>query len=100
MGCGCLLLLASGISPRLAVFLMWIFTDRLSIALDSFWIGLAGFLVLPWTTFVYAAAYSPVDGVSGLGVALVVFAFIVDVASWFGTGREGYARQGSGSGYA
>ncbi len=93
MGCGCLILLASGISPRLAVFLMWVFTDRLAIALDSFWVGLAGFVFLPWTTFVYAAAYDPFDGVTGIGLALVAFAFVVDVASWFGSGRSGYQRR-------
>jgi len=87
MGCGCLLVLASAVSPRLAVFLMWVLTDRLSIALDSFWLGLAGFVFLPWTTFVYAAAYDPFRGVTGIGLALVVFAFLVDIASWFG-GRE------------
>ena len=47
-------------------------------------LGLAGFVFLPWTTFVYAAAYDPFRGVTGLGIALVVFAFLVDVASWFG----------------
>lgn len=95
MGCGCLILLASGISPRLALFLMWIFTDRLSIALDSFWVGLAGFLVLPWTTFAWAVAYQPIHGVTGFGVLLVAFGFVVDISSWLGTGREGYSRAGS-----
>lgn len=94
MGCGCLILLASGISPRLALFLMWIFTDRLSIAVDSFWLGFAGFLVLPWTTFAWAVAYAPLGGVSGLGLFLVAFGFIVDITSWLGTGREGYQRSG------
>jgi hypothetical protein len=42
---------------------------------------------LPWTTFVYAAAYDPFRGVTGIGLALVVFAFLIDIASWFG-GRE------------
>ncbi|MEZ5239372.1 MAG: hypothetical protein R2716_10665 [Microthrixaceae bacterium] len=88
MGCGCLILLASGISPRLALFLMWLFTDRLSLALDSFWLGLAGFLVLPWTTLAWAVAYAPFTGVEGFGVLLVAFGFVVDVSSWLGTGRE------------
>jgi len=96
MGCGCLLLLAAGISPRLALFLMWAFTDRLTVALDSFWLGLAGFVFLPWTTFAYAAAYDPFEGVTGIGLALVVFAFLVDVASWFGGGRR-YRAQGTAS---
>ena len=94
MGCGCLLLLAAGISPRLALFLMWLFTDRLTVALDSFWLGFAGFVFLPWTTIAYAAAYDPFQGVTGIGLALVVFAFLVDVASWFGGGSR-YRTQGT-----
>jgi hypothetical protein len=81
MGCGCLIALFAVLSPRLAIFLTWIFTDRLSIALDSFWWGLAGFLFLPWTTLVYAWAYQPVVGVSGFGWFLVIFAFVVDISS-------------------
>ncbi len=81
MGCGCLIALFAVLSPRLAIFLTWIFTDRLSIALQSFWLGLAGFIFLPWTTLVYAWAYEPVLGVSGLGWFLVIFAFVVDISS-------------------
>ena len=35
--CGCLVAIAAMLSPRLAVFLVWLFTDRMSIAFDSFW---------------------------------------------------------------
>jgi hypothetical protein len=86
------------LSPRFAIFLLELFTNKLDLAFNSFWLGFAGFLFLPWTTLVYALAYDPFDGVTGLGIFLVVFAFIVDVASWFGGGREGYKRQ-SASGY-
>ncbi|MFV0315914.1 MAG: hypothetical protein ACK5O2_02995 [Microthrixaceae bacterium] len=87
------MLLASGISPRLGLFLMWIFTDRLEVAFTSFWLGLAGFLVLPWTTLAWAIAYSPFTQVSGFGLLLVAFGFMADVMSWFGAGREGSDRQ-------
>ncbi len=88
MGCGCLILLASGISPRLALFLVWLFSDRMSVAIDSFWLGFAGFLFLPWTTLFWAIAYAPLHGVSGLGMLLVAFGFVVDITSWMGAGRE------------
>ena len=48
--CGCLVALAAFVSPRLAIFLIWLFGDRMSIAFDSFWWGLLGFIFLPWTT--------------------------------------------------
>jgi hypothetical protein len=87
MGC-CLVVLASWISPRLVLFLMWLLGDRLTLAFDSFWMGLAGFLILPWTTLFYALAYAPVGEVSGVGWLFVAFGVFVDIASW-GGGRRG-----------
>ena len=89
MGCGCLVALIAVISPRLAIFLVWILSDRMSVVYDSFWLPFIGFLFLPWTTLAYTAVYIPADrGVSGLGLALVVLAFIVDIASHVGSLRS------------
>ncbi len=84
---GCLLALISLISPRLAVFFLWLFTDRLEIAFDSGFAGFLGFLFLPWTTLVYALAYAPVRGVSTLGWIFVAIALFADVAS-YGNGER------------
>ena len=73
--CGCLVALAAFISPRLAIFLIWLFTDRMSIAFDSFWWGFLGFIFLPWTTLAWTVAYAPIRGVTGFGWFIVVFAF-------------------------
>ena len=35
--CGCLVALAAFLSPRFAIFLIWLFSDRMSIAFGSFW---------------------------------------------------------------
>ena len=88
MGC-CLVALASWISPRLALFLVWLFSDRLDFAFDSFWMGLLGFIVLPWTTLFYALAYAPIAGVEGIGWVFVAFGLLCDIASWSGGGRKG-----------
>ncbi len=95
MGCGCLVVLIAWVSPRFALFVVWIFTDRLSIALDSFLIGALGFVFLPYTTLFWALAYAPFGGVSGLGWLLVAFGFFADLASWSGSGREAQRRQAS-----
>ncbi len=58
MGC-CALVLASWISPRFVLFLMWIFGDRLDFAFDSFWAGLAGFVFLPWTSVLLRPGLRP-----------------------------------------
>ncbi len=77
--CGCFVALAAFISPRLAIFLTWIFSDRLAIAFDSFWWAFLGFIFLPWTTLAWAFAYAPVKGVTGFGWFVVAFAFVCDV---------------------
>lgn len=69
-------------APRLALLLLWLMTDRLSIAFDSFWPGLAGFILLPYTTVLYVLAYAPGPGVTGIGWALVVLGILLDVSSY------------------
>lgn len=84
--CGCLVALAAIISPRFAIFLIWLFErDRMSAAFDSFWIALLGFLFLPWTALAWAVAYAPVRGVTGFGWFLVILAFLVDLATHVGS---------------
>jgi hypothetical protein len=86
MGC-CLVAFASWLSPRLALFLMWVLKlgdDRLSVAFNSFLIGFLGFLFLPWTALAYAICFAPgvPHGVNGFGWFVVGFAFIVDLMSY------------------
>ncbi|MGB3411089.1 MAG: hypothetical protein WBA45_07805 [Microthrixaceae bacterium] len=93
MGCGCLLLLAAAASPRFALFLTWLFTDRIPAAYDDNWlVTVLGFLFLPWTALAWVAVWAPVSGVSGLGWFIVVFAFTVDLSTLFGTARSERAR--------
>ena len=80
--CGCLVALAALLSPRLAIFLIWLFSDRLSIAFDSFWLCFAGFLFLPWTTLSWAIAYAPIRGVTGFGWFVVILGFVIDISSY------------------
>jgi hypothetical protein len=83
----CLVVLLGAFFPRVAIFIMWLFTNKLSLAFNSFWLGLAGFLFLPFTTFFYALAYAPVRGVSGIGWFFVILGFLLDLSNWFGGGR-------------
>ncbi|HKY13713.1 MAG TPA: hypothetical protein VJM33_02220 [Microthrixaceae bacterium] len=92
MGCGCLLALGSLALPRVTLFFLWLFTERLSIAFDSFVLGFLGFLLLPYTTVFYALAYQPLFGVSGFGWFIVAMGFLLDLGALFGGGREGRRR--------
>jgi hypothetical protein len=85
--CGCLFVLASAISPRLGVFILWAFTDRMSIAFDKWWWAAIGFVFLPWTTLAFALVYAPVKGVTGFGWVIVVFAFLVDISVHVGSAQ-------------
>jgi len=82
---GCFVALFALISPRLAIIVVALFTNDFSRAYDSFWIPLIGFFILPWTTLAYAVMWvTGTPGVHGFEVFIVVFAFLVDVASYFG----------------
>jgi hypothetical protein len=74
--------------PRFTIFLLWLFSDRLDRAFDSFLVGFLGFLLLPYTTVLYALVYDPQDGVSGIGWFLVVVGFLFDLASLTNGHRE------------
>ena len=81
MGC-CLVALASTLGPRVVLAFLWLFSDRLTIAFESGWIGILGFLFLPWTALAYAAAYAPLIGVSGIGYVVVGLGIVFDISSY------------------
>jgi hypothetical protein len=88
-GIGCFIALLALISPRLALILLWIFSDLLSRAFDSWLIPLLGFFVLPWTTLTYAAFWDWGSGrhVTGFEWFFVILAFVIDVGA-FTQGRR------------
>lgn len=92
--CGCFVALAAFLSPRLAIFFVWVFdNDRMSAAFNSFWIALLGFIFLPWTTLAWAVAYAPVRGVTGFGWFLVGFAFVCDIMTHVGSAQARRSRR-------
>ena len=90
----CLLALLALISPRLVLFLLWIFSDVLSRAFSSWILPLLGFFLLPWTTLAYAAFWSwgPGHHVTGFEWFFVALAFIIDLGS-YGGGRFAAAKR-------
>ncbi|HXP32907.1 MAG TPA: hypothetical protein VN820_02775 [Acidimicrobiales bacterium] len=78
---GCLLALLAAISPRFVIFLLWIFTDRLTIAFRSGWEGVLGFLLLPYATLFYALVYAPGKGVDTFGWVIVAIGVLIDLSS-------------------
>ncbi len=79
---GCILAVIAAISPRFVIFLLWLFTDRLTIAFRSGWEGILGFLFLPYATLFYALVYSPGRGVDGFGWVIVALGLLLDLSSF------------------
>jgi hypothetical protein len=84
---GCLAILLALISPRLALFVIWLFSDLLSRAFDSWLVPFLGFFLLPWTTLAYAVMWSSSDRVYGFEWFIVVLAFLFDLGSYAQGGR-------------
>jgi hypothetical protein len=89
---GCLFVLISAFSARLALLLVWIFTDRLSIAFSSGWEGILGFIFLPYATLFYALVYQPHKGVDGFGWVIVALGILLDLSSHLYGSRAGRRR--------
>jgi hypothetical protein len=85
---GCLVVLLAFLSPRLALFAIFLFSDLLSRAFESWFVPLLGFFLLPWTTLAYAVMWSTsTNEVAGFEWFIVILAFVVDLGSYASRGR-------------
>jgi hypothetical protein len=84
----CVLALLAFLGPRLAIFLLWLFTNYLSRAFDTFLLPFLGFLFLPWTTIAFAIARNEFGGANGIGLLIIVIGFLVDVGVLGGGARN------------
>ena len=89
---GCLFLLLMMISARIALGVLWIFTNLVDRAFDTFVVPAAGLIFLPWTTLMYVLFWSPHGGVQGWEWIIVAFGVIADIGSY---ARGGMARRGN-----
>jgi hypothetical protein len=91
---GCLLVLLASFAPRVALALVWIFSNLVDRAFSGFVVPLLGLIFLPYTTLFYVLAWSPVGGVNGWGWFFVTSGVVFDIGHWAGsgyTGRQRYA---------
>lgn len=85
---GCFIPLLAIISPRLALFAIWLFSNMLDRAYEDWIVPLLGFFLLPWTTLAYAVMWSvDPNGVEGFDWFIVVLAFLADLASYASNDR-------------
>lgn len=82
----CVLVAIALFMPRLAILLIWLFTDWLGRAYETALWPLLGFFLMPYTTLGYTAAVLNTGGnVSGAWLALVVVCALVDLGAWGGS---------------
>jgi hypothetical protein len=89
---GCLLLLLVGFAPRVALGMVWIFSDLVDRAFSGFLLPLVGLAFLPCTTLFYVLAWSPLGGVSGWGWLAVISGVMLDLAHIASSGYAGRQR--------
>ena len=77
----CILVLLALVGPRVVLVLLWLLTNYLSRAFDTFLWPLLGFLFLPWTTIAYAIAQNEFGGLNGLGIIVLALGFLVDIGA-------------------
>jgi hypothetical protein len=92
----CLALTAGFLGPRVALFIWWVFGNKVDAAFDTWVWPLLGLIFLPWTTLMYILVWGPggLEAWEWLVVALGVF---LDVATY--GARNAKARYGSSSAY-
>jgi hypothetical protein len=89
----CLVALLALISPRLALFALWLFSNLLDRAYEGWLLPVLGFFLLPWTTLAYAVMWDAgTNTVDGFEWFIVVLAFVFDLASFGGGTRYRYSR--------
>ena len=83
----CLITIAVLLGPRLGVLIWWLVDmSRWSRAFANFYLGLVGFLFLPWTTLAYVLVFS--GGINGFEWAVLALGFIFDISAYTGGFRN------------
>ena len=75
----CVFILLAFFTPRIVLFILFLFTNYLNRAFDGFVLPFLGFLFLPATTLAYAIAQNELGGLNGLGIIVVLIGLAVDI---------------------
>ncbi len=86
----CLLLILFLAFPRLALALLFFFSNYLQRAYHGFIIPLLGFLFLPLTTLIYAWMVNTARPLVGVNLLILIIAVVIDVG---GLGGGAYHRR-------
>ena len=93
---GCLFAIVAGFFPRVALIVVWIATDLVDRAFSTWVIPLLGLFFLPFTTLVYALAWTPGVHLGNGRWIWVAIAFVIELMGYGGTARTNRARAARG----
>jgi putative effector of murein hydrolase LrgA (UPF0299 family) len=92
----CFVVLLGALVPRVTLVLLWLLTDWTRV-LNPWWLGLLGFLFLPYTTLAYVAIANYAGAVSTgniVHLVIMIVAVLVDFGAWGGSHKH-YRRRGA-----
>jgi hypothetical protein len=87
---GCLLLVLFLVFPRVALLLLFVFSNYLERAYHGLILPLLGFLFLPLTTLVYAWMVNTAQPTTGINLLILIIAVVIDLG---GIGGGEYHRR-------
>ncbi len=89
---GCIFLVLGLITPRVAIVLLWLFSNWFTGVYHTILIPILGFIFLPYTLLWYSVVINFFDGVWGFWqVIIMVLAILFDLSSWGGSARRRHA---------
>jgi len=80
----CLLVILVAFFPRIALVLLFFFSNFLERAYHGLLIPLLGFIFLPLTTIVYAWMVNTGHALAGINLIVLIVAVIIDLGGWGG----------------
>ncbi len=91
----CLVVLLGMLVPRVTLFLLWFFTTWVDNVFKPWWLGVLGFIMLPYTTLAYVLLHRWSGDVTISNTAhliVMIVALVIDLSSW-GGGHRTYSRR-------
>jgi hypothetical protein len=85
---GCLFFILGLITPRVAIFLLWLLSNWFSGVYDNIIIPILGFIFLPYTFLWYSVVINVFDGAWGFWqIIIMALAVLFDFSAYGGSAR-------------
>ena len=85
---GCIFALIAILSPRLAVFLLWVFTNYVDRAFSGWVLPLLGIVFAPWTTLMYVLVDNAPGPIHVAGWIVIGIGVLLDLNSYAQASRR------------